>query len=49
MEHLLSCHARVFREAIIRSYENKAEVVDANELEAGMRVTLNLGHTFERQ
>jgi len=34
------------RYAIKRSCENKAEVVKDDELEAGVRATLNLGHTF---
>eukprot|EP00584_Thalassiosira_punctigera_P020759 CAMPEP_0172569364 /NCGR_PEP_ID=MMETSP1067-20121228/123182_1 /TAXON_ID=265564 ORGANISM="Thalassiosira punctigera, Strain Tpunct2005C2" /NCGR_SAMPLE_ID=MMETSP1067 /ASSEMBLY_ACC=CAM_ASM_000444 /LENGTH=429 /DNA_ID=CAMNT_0013361165 /DNA_START=98 /DNA_END=1387 /DNA_ORIENTATION=- len=34
------------RYAIKRSCENKAEVVKADEKEAGLRATLNLGHTF---
>ena len=34
------------RYAIKRSCENKAEVVKADEKEAGVRATLNLGHTF---
>ena len=32
--------------AIQRSCENKAEIVTADEREAGIRATLNLGHTF---
>ncbi len=36
----------VFAEAIKRSCENKADVVAADEKEAGVRATLNLGHTF---
>lgn len=32
--------------AIERSCRNKAEVVSADELEAGQRALLNLGHTF---
>lgn len=32
--------------AIQRSCENKAEIVAADEREAGIRATLNLGHTF---
>jgi 3-dehydroquinate synthase len=36
----------VFTEAIKRSCENKASVVAADEKEAGVRATLNLGHTF---
>ena len=34
------------RYAVKRSCENKAEVVQADEKEAGVRATLNLGHTF---
>lgn len=34
------------RYAIKRSCENKSEVVKADEREAGVRATLNLGHTF---
>jgi 3-dehydroquinate synthase len=34
------------RYAVKRSCENKAEVVKADEKEAGVRATLNLGHTF---
>ena len=33
-------------EAIYRSCENKAQVVAEDELEGGVRATLNLGHTF---
>ena len=33
-------------EAIQRSCENKADVVEADELESGIRAILNLGHTF---
>mmetsp|Transcript_14742 Transcript_14742/g.30326 ORF Transcript_14742/g.30326 Transcript_14742/m.30326 type:complete len:408 (+) Transcript_14742:312-1535(+) len=43
---LLSRDPEVFAEAIKRSCENKAEVVAADEKEAGVRATLNLGHTF---
>lgn len=34
------------REAVIRSCQNKASVVAADEKEAGQRALLNLGHTF---
>jgi len=34
------------REAILRSCANKAEIVAADEREAGLRALLNLGHTF---
>jgi len=43
---LLSRDPVVFAEAIRRSCENKAEVVAEDEKEAGVRATLNLGHTF---
>ena len=38
--------AQAFTYAIERSCINKAEVVAADEREAGVRATLNLGHTF---
>jgi 3-dehydroquinate synthase len=34
------------REAVMRSCANKAQVVTADEREAGLRALLNLGHTF---
>jgi 3-dehydroquinate synthase len=43
---LLNRDAAVFAQAIKRSCENKAAVVAADEKEAGLRATLNLGHTF---
>ncbi|GMH85732.1 hypothetical protein TrST_g4798 [Triparma strigata] len=43
---LLKRNPTIFAEAIKRSCENKAEVVAADEKEAGVRATLNLGHTF---
>jgi 3-dehydroquinate synthase len=46
MDKLLQRDPEATRYAIRRSCENKAEVVQADELEAGMRATLNLGHTF---
>ena len=33
-------------EAILRSCQNKADVVEADEFESGIRAILNLGHTF---
>ena len=36
----------IFSETIIRSCQNKANVVAADEKEDGVRATLNLGHTF---
>lgn len=48
-ENMSKINARdptALRYAIKTSCENKAEVVKADELEAGVRATLNLGHTF---
>ncbi|WP_028304487.1 3-dehydroquinate synthase [Oceanospirillum maris] len=38
--------ASALKEAIYRSCQNKADVVAQDELEGGIRATLNLGHTF---
>ena len=46
MGRLLSRDAEALAYAIERSCRNKAEVVTADELEAGQRALLNLGHTF---
>lgn len=46
MDKLLKRDPATLRYAIKRSCENKSEVVQADEREAGMRATLNLGHTF---
>lgn len=46
MNELLKRDADALRFAIKRSCENKAAVVKADEKEAGLRATLNLGHTF---
>jgi 3-dehydroquinate synthase len=46
MDKLLQRDAMAMRYAVKRSCENKAEVVKADEKEAGVRATLNLGHTF---
>jgi 3-dehydroquinate synthase len=46
MDQLLVRDPVAMRYAIKRSCENKAEVVKADEKEAGLRATLNLGHTF---
>jgi 3-dehydroquinate synthase len=43
---LLSRDPAALTEAIERSCRNKAEVVAADELEAGQRALLNLGHSF---
>jgi 3-dehydroquinate synthase len=46
MDKLLARDPTATRYAVQRSCENKAEVVKADEKEAGLRATLNLGHTF---
>ncbi|KAL7539506.1 hypothetical protein ACHAXR_009375 [Thalassiosira sp. AJA248-18] len=46
MDKLLARDPETTRYAIKRSCENKSEVVQADEKEAGVRATLNLGHTF---
>lgn len=46
MEELLARKPDALRYAITRSCQNKAAVVKADEKEAGLRATLNLGHTF---
>lgn len=46
MDKLLSRDAAAMRYAVQRSCENKADVVKADEKEADLRATLNLGHTF---
>ncbi|WP_411727791.1 3-dehydroquinate synthase [Methyloglobulus sp.] len=46
MEALLSRDKKALALAIERSCINKAEVVAEDETEAGVRATLNLGHTF---
>jgi 3-dehydroquinate synthase len=46
LDALLAREPLALAYAIRRSCENKAEVVAADETEAGVRATLNLGHTF---
>ncbi len=46
MEKILARDPAATRFAVKRSCENKAEVVKEDEKEAGVRATLNLGHTF---
>ncbi|WP_334108188.1 3-dehydroquinate synthase [Methylobacillus sp.] len=46
MQKLLALDTAAMSYAIYRSCENKAEVVAADEREAGERALLNLGHTF---
>ncbi|MFF7707566.1 3-dehydroquinate synthase [Pseudomonas sp. NPDC007930] len=43
---LMALDARALTEAIRRSCQAKADVVNADERENGVRATLNLGHTF---
>ena len=46
MPELMARNKDALRFAITRSCQNKAAVVKADEKEAGLRATLNLGHTF---
>lgn len=46
MDKLLARDPAAMRYAVKRSCENKAAVVKADEKEADLRATLNLGHTF---
>ncbi len=46
MEKLMALDEATVSEAVYRSCQNKAEVVAADEREAGERALLNLGHTF---
>jgi len=46
MDKINSRDPEALRYSIKRSCENKAEVVKEDEKEAGIRATLNLGHTF---
>lgn len=46
MDDLMARKPEALRFAIRRSCQNKAAVVKADEKEAGLRATLNLGHTF---
>lgn len=46
MDQLLRLDAEAVTAAIERSCQAKAEVVNADERESGVRATLNLGHTF---
>ncbi len=46
MAALRRCDAALMSEAVRRSCEIKGEVVAADEREAGVRATLNFGHTF---
>ncbi|MBA4141675.1 MAG: 3-dehydroquinate synthase [Nitrosospira sp.] len=46
MPALLARDAGILMQAIQRSCMNKAEVVEADERESGVRALLNLGHTF---
>ena len=46
MEGLMLLNPTLLIEAIHRSCQNKADVVEIDEHESGVRATLNLGHTF---
>jgi 3-dehydroquinate synthase len=46
IEGLIKLNPSLLIEAIQRSCQNKADVVEMDEYESGVRATLNLGHTF---
>ncbi|NBW26507.1 MAG: 3-dehydroquinate synthase [Methylophilaceae bacterium] len=46
IEGLMKLNPQLLIEAIQRSCQNKADVVEMDEHESGVRATLNLGHTF---
>jgi 3-dehydroquinate synthase len=46
IEGLMKLNPSLLIEAIERSCQNKADVVEIDEHESGVRATLNLGHTF---
>jgi 3-dehydroquinate synthase len=46
MDKLLARDTAALQYAVLRSCQNKAEVVAADERESGERALLNLGHTF---
>ena len=46
IQHLMEMNPKYLIEAVQRSCENKAAVVEADEFESGIRAILNLGHTF---
>jgi 3-dehydroquinate synthase len=46
IEGLMQLNPSLLIEAIERSCQNKADVVEIDEHESGIRATLNLGHTF---
>ena len=45
-QSLIEMNSEHLSEAILRSCQNKADVVEADEFESGIRAILNLGHTF---
>ena len=46
IEGLMKLNPSLLIEAILRSCQNKADIVEMDEHESGVRATLNLGHTF---
>ena len=46
IQYLMEMNPKYLIEAVERSCENKAAVVEADEFESGIRAILNLGHTF---
>jgi len=46
IQSLVAMNLDLLIEAILQSCQNKADVVEADEFESGIRAILNLGHTF---
>ena len=46
IEGLIRRDPKLLIEAVVRSCQNKADIVESDEFESGIRAILNLGHTF---
>jgi len=46
IEGIMKRNPQLLTQAVMRSCQNKADIVEADEFESGIRAILNLGHTF---
>ena len=46
VEGIIKRDSQLLIEAVVRSCQNKADIVESDEFESGIRAILNLGHTF---
>ena len=46
IEGIMKRDSQLLIQSVVRSCQNKADIVEADEFESGIRATLNLGHTF---